>query len=163
MNISYVITEGEFSDNNKELIFLGKQEERFNKAKDKMCLENREGKLLFSAPFKAGRVSFDITFTDTNEHSLCGVVFDYKNIDNKEYFYQFVLRNYAGFLGLDYFNGGKWEIKGFVGRNNCIVKGERYRIALELKGNVVKLFVNGVLLYTYTSFMPAASTWGITV
>lgn len=163
MNTSYVVTDGDFKKIKDKHIFYGKQESRFNINTNETKLENVWGRLLFATPFKSGKISFDVTFEDSNENSHCGVIFDYKHIDNKEFFYQMVIRNHTGFFGLDYFNGGKWEFKGIGGRNNSIVNGQKYNISLEIQGNVISFFVNGVHLYTYSSFIPSASTCGIGV
>ena len=163
MNISYVITDGDFEKAKDKLVFYGKQEERLNINTNKITKENVWGRLLFSTPFRSGKISFDLTFEDANENTHCGVIFDYKHIDNKEFFYQMVIRNHTGFFGLDYFNGGKWEFKGVGGRNNSIVNGQKYNISLEIQGNVISFFVNKVHLYTYSSFIPSAATCGIGV
>ena len=161
MNISYVITDGEFKENKNKLIYCGKQEERLNINTNETKMENVWGRVLFSNVFKSGKISFDVTFEEANRDSHCGIIFDYKHIDNKEFFYQMVIRNHTGFFGLDYFNGGKWEFKGFGGKNDSIKTGQKYNIALEIQGNVISFFVNGVHLYTYSSFIPSASTCGI--
>lgn len=163
MNLSYVITNGDFERNTDKIVYLGKEEERWNQSTNEVVLDNVWGRLLFSTPFKSGKISFDLTFEDANYNSFCGIIFDYKYIDNKEFFYQMVIRNHTGFFGLDYFNGGKWEYKGCGGRNDNIVIGQKYNIALEIQGNVLSFFVNGVHLYTYSSFIPSASTCGIGV
>lgn len=162
-NLSYVITNGDFDENENIFIFHGKEEERINSSTNETTKENAWGKLLFSNVFRSGKISLDVTFEDINEYSHFGIIFDYRYADNKEFFYQMIIRNRVGFFGLDYFNGGKWEFKGLGGNNNILKANQKYHISLEIQGNMLRFFINDVCVYTYSSFISSASTCGICV
>lgn len=161
--LSYVITDGEFEEKENIFIYHGKEEERTNPSTNEITKENAWGKLLFSNAFRSGKISFDVTFEGINDYSHCGIIFDYKYVDNKEFFYQMIIRNRLGLFGLDYFNGGKWEFKGFGGNNNTLKANQKYHISLEIQGNILRFFINDVCVYTYSSFISSASTCGICV
>ena len=163
MNIPYFVDSGSFKEEKGKLLFCGKEEDVTSRSTGETKRKNTWGSVLFATPFKSGKISFDVTFENANSGSVCGIVFDYKNINQQEFFYQFVIRNQLNFWGLDYYNGGKWEYRASGGTNNSIAIRKKYNISIDIQGNIVKFFINDVHLYTYSNFVSSAKVCGLTV
>ncbi len=154
---------GEFYESNNEIIFEGKYVENKGPLTNETTMVSSYGDILFPDNFKSGKISFDVVFKETSKDSRCGIIFDYKNIDGKESFYNVGIRNEFGSVSMEYFNGATWEFKFLSGTIDSIKKDVSYNISIEMRGNIIKVLLNGVLVYTYTNFVPTSGVCGIFV
>ncbi len=158
---NYIVQNGDFDLQDDILIFKG----RVDEVKDVLTGEIRNNKLygeiLFSESFKAGRISFNVTFSDVCEETRCGVLFGYSNETGTIKCHQAGIRNSFGGYSLDYYNGANWEFLIANGSNNSIKAHQKYEIAIETAGNVVKLYINDVLVFTYSKMIHNDGLCGI--
>ncbi len=163
MQLKYFVKNGEFFENKNEIIFKGRKVENVNPLTGEINSVNMYGDILFADTLKSGKISFDIIFENLNLDSRCGIMFDYKNTDGIETFYQVGIRNNFASYSFDYYNGKDWEFRGYGGTKNTLKKNKKYNISLEIKGNILKFMLNGVLVYTYTKFVSNSSICGLYV
>lgn len=163
MTLSYFIKNGEFFEQKNEIIFKGKNIENTNPLTGETKRINSYGDILFADSLKSGKISFDVIFENLNLESRCGIMFNYKNINSNETFYQVGIRNNFGSYSFDYYNGKDWEFRGYGGTKNTLKKNRKYNICLEIKGNIIRFILNGVLVYTHTSFVSSSNVCGLYV
>lgn len=162
--MNYIITNGDFENNdNSGILFKGKT----NEYNDQLTGERREsalyGEILFPEDFKGGKISFDITFLDVCQETRCGVMFGYSNENGIPRCYQVGIKNFFGAYNLDYFDGTKWSFLLNSGPLDTIKPNRKYSITIESNGSQVKLFVNKVLVFTYSRLLQFGGQCGIYV
>jgi len=160
---NYFIKMGEFEEKEKKLIFKGRDIVQIDQNTGEQRTSSMYGDLLFPGLFREGKVSFNVTFLNINQNTRCGFLLNYKNINGKEIFYQTGIRNDMAAYSLEYFNGMRWDFKVMGGSAFSLKPNNKYNIQVELKGNVLTLVVDGVILFTYTNFINNYAGFGVFV
>lgn len=162
-NLNYYIKSGSFSEENNKIVCAGVINEYLDdKTKEKKTYVE-PGVLLFPKTFKEGWLSYDILLNEIENRTSFGFILDYKNVDGKETYYEMQIRNDLYGYSIHFWDGTSWNFKLAGGTKNTIKTNQKYNIKIELRGNVQKLYLNDILLYTYTNMMNVQGLAGIIV
>ena len=154
---NYIINSGKFVEQDNQFPFQGEQIERVNPLTGQSEKMLTNGEILFSEIFNEGKMSFDVSFDKVYDDTRVGFFINYQNINGKLSFYQIGIRNRFTGYGIDYYNGQAWEFKVGGGQVNFIRAKVNYLLTVELKGNVIRLYVNNVKVLEYTNFTDVIS------
>ena len=159
--LNYYVINGNFSDDSEKIVYHGKEIEYIDQTTQEKKIFPETGMILFPGNFREGTITFNVVMDNTDERSRVGIIFDYKNIDGKENYYQIGIRNDWCAYSLDYWDGKTWDHKMLGGSPNTIKEAQKYNIKIEKHGNIIRFFVNDVMLYTYTNMINISGLAGI--
>ena len=149
----FIINQGKFEGSDDRLIFCGQQVTQNVPFTNDVKTAPLYGEILFPMRFRAGSLSFDIMFEDVEQDTRAGIILNYRNKNGKVSFYQVGIRQRVSEYSLDYYDGEKWNFLLLGGAPSTIEKGREYSIRIELKGNILSLFINSVLVFEYDNFI----------
>lgn len=153
LHIEYFINQGIFQETKDGLLFCGQQTTQIDPVTNRARAVPLYGELLFPSKFRAGKISFEIMFEDVEQGTRAGFILNYHNKNGKTSFYQVGIRRQVSAYSLDYFDGEKWTFLLFGGAPSSIETGKKYSICIELKGNILSLYINSVCVFEYDSFI----------
>ena len=161
MEYNYVLQNGSVKETETGLLFSGKQVESIDPNTNEAKQFPLFSAILFPVSFIAGKLSFDVEFSDVCALTRCGFTFSRTFVDGIERFYQIVIRNQAGFCSLDYYNGSAWEFLCEYGGSGRLEKHKKYKLELSLFGNNLSFSINGVPMLNYTKLRVDDGVCGI--
>lgn len=153
--MNYMVNQGEFIPNDKQnsFNFNGNIVQTTNPLTKVESSILSYGEILFSERFREGTITFDINFDKIFPETRAGIILNYQSIDGTTTFYQIGIKNaYVGY-GIDYYNGTSWEFRVAGGQPSILKSFQNYSISIDVHGNNLSLFINGVNVVTYTQFV----------
>lgn len=161
MKYKYVIQNGSITESQDGFVFEGKAVDIVDPNTNEIKKIPMYSAMLFPIALKSGSISFDVEFSDVNDATRCGFIFNRTYTDGIEKMFQIAIRNQMGFCSLDYYNGSNWEFLCTFGSNGQLEKGKKYSLCFSLNGNVLSFLVNEVPTLTYTKLRAADGICGI--
>lgn len=161
MEHKYIVQSGSVKDINGNMLFEGKTVEVVDPNTKAVTKSPLYSSILFPVFFKGGSFSFDIELSDVFPLTRCGIILNHSCIDGRLTYLQAGIRNQGGLCSLEYYNGSTWEFLSAFGNEGQLEKNNRYSIEVNVAGNVLSFFVNGIPMFSFSRLSALKGVCGI--
>lgn len=159
----YYTESGIFKEENEKLIFSSRQLSYTKPDSNEQIPYLEQGRIFFLNDYKDGIIEYDISFTNVDDKTRFGILFNYKNTSGKPYYYVYEIRNDTCGYSLYHHEGEKGKFEIYSGSGGTLQANKKYTIKLEKTANRIKAYANGAELFTHDVLENLGGNVGIDV